>query len=95
MGQSYDIQFAGRLDRTVPADVFEVDGNPVRDRQERLTRLFNDSSAAGSDRMAAIINESARYNIGDIVRTVNTPLMPLLFLDPEHQPRFKFTMAAM
>lgn len=74
-------------------DVFEVDGHPVRDRHERLTRLFNDPSAAGSDQMASIINESARYNIGDLVRTVNTPLMPLLFLDPEYQPRFKFKRA--
>lgn len=71
-------------------DVFEVDGQPVRDRQDRLIRLFQDPSAAATDQIGAIIKESARYNIGNIVRTVNTPLMPMLFLDPAFQPRFKF-----
>ena len=71
-------------------DVFEVDGSPVRDRQERLTRLFQNPSTASNEQIGAIIKESARYNIGAIVRTVNTPLMPLLFLDPAYQPRFKF-----
>lgn len=71
-------------------DVFEVDGQPVRDRQERLTRLFGDRSAAAGDQLGSIIKESARYNIGAIVRTVNTPLMPMLFLDPAYQPRFRF-----
>jgi hypothetical protein len=69
-------------------DVFEVDGDPVRDRSERLTRLLKDPS--GGDQMSAIIRESARYNIGNIVRTVNTPLLPLMFLDAAYQPRFTF-----
>jgi hypothetical protein len=69
-------------------DVFEVDGEPVRDRAERLTRLLNDP--AGGDKLGAIVRESARYNIGRITRTVNTPLMPLMVLDAAYQPRFTF-----
>ena len=60
-------------------DVFEVDGRPVRDRQDRLTRLFLDTSA-NTDRIRAIIEDSARYNIGNIPRNVNTPMLPLVFL---------------
>jgi len=72
-------------------DVFEVDGKPVRDRQERLTALFfNGSSSAASPRIQQIIDESARYNIGTIQRNVNTPTLPLLFLSPDNQPRFRF-----
>jgi hypothetical protein len=75
-------------------DVFEVDGEPVRDRQERLTRLLRDPSRSASAQIAAIIGESARHNIGGIVRNVNTPLLPLTFLGPEYQRRFEFTRAA-
>ncbi len=45
---------------------------------------------AGGDRLGAIIRESARYNIGRVTRTVNTPLLPLMFLDAANQPRFTF-----
>ena len=69
-------------------DVFEVDGEAVRDRQQRLERLLGDQQG---DKLAAIIRESARYNIGDVQRNVNTPLMALSFLDKASQPRFKFT----
>ena len=72
-------------------DVFEVDGTPVRDRQERLTALFLDGSpSAATPRIQRIIDESARYNIGTIERNVNTPTLPLLFLAPDNQPRFRF-----
>jgi hypothetical protein len=72
-------------------DVFEVDGKPVRDRQERLTALFLDGSpSAARAGIERIIDESARYNLGTIERNVNTPTLPLLFLEPANQPRFRF-----
>ncbi len=74
-------------------DVFEVDGTAVRDRQERLTGLFLDPSATAAQQMHQILIESARYNIGDVWRTVNTPTLPLLFLHPDYQRRFAFTRA--
>lgn len=70
-------------------DVFEVDGEAVRDRRLRLERLLGDSQAG--DTLAAIIRESARYNIGKVERNVNTPLLPLSFLSKGSQPRFRFT----
>ena len=70
-------------------DVFEVDGQPVRDRQARLRRC-SQTAAAGDAQIASIIEDSARYNIGSITRNINTPLMALLFLDADNQPRFKF-----
>jgi hypothetical protein len=71
-------------------DVFDVDGQPVRDRSERLTRLFLDPSSASSSQIVRIRDESARYNIGDITRNVNVPLFALTFLAPGNQARFKF-----
>lgn len=71
-------------------DVFEVDGKPVRDRQARLERLLGANSTAAGSQIAAIIQESARYNVGTIRRNVNTPLLALMFLQNNYQDRFTF-----
>jgi hypothetical protein len=74
-------------------DVFEVDGHAVRDRSERLVKLFLDSSAESSRQTGQIIAESARYNIGSIQRNINVPLLALMFIHPRNQSRFTFTMS--
>lgn len=71
-------------------DVFELDGAPVRDRQKRLERLLGDRSASAQASIGTIISQSARYNLGNVVRTINTPLMSLMFLDAANQKRFTF-----
>jgi hypothetical protein len=71
-------------------DVFEVDRTPVRDRNERLVTLFLQPAHSVETQIARILDESARYNIGNIQRTVNTPVFPLAFLEPVNQPRFRF-----
>ena len=71
-------------------DVFEVDGKPVRDREDRLARLFLQRSPTTDDQIRTIVMESARYNIGGVYRDMNTPTLPLLFLDVRFQSRFKF-----
>ncbi len=71
-------------------DVFEVDGVPVRDRDERLQKLFLEAPATAFARAARISDESARYNLGEIVRTINLPVMPLRFLEPANAWRFAF-----
>ena len=66
-------------------DVFEVDRKPVRDRDERLIKLFVNATAADAQKQAETIQtESARYNIGPITRTVNMPILGLLFFDTEN-----------
>jgi hypothetical protein len=73
-------------------DVFEVDHIPVRDREERLAKLFLGNKVASNDENArAIAEESARYNLGAVQRTINNPVFALLFLQPDVRPRFKFT----
>jgi hypothetical protein len=74
-------------------DVFEVDGRAVRDRQDRLTELFLHPSASGAAQAGRILDDSARYNIGDIERNVNTPVFALLFLERANQGHFKFKLA--
>ena len=71
-------------------DVFEKDGERVRDREARLEALLRDPSGKAGGRIADIIAESAKHNIGGVQRNINTPLMALQFLDSDYQPRFKF-----
>ena len=75
-------------------DVFEVDGQPVRDRGQRLTKLFLSPWSSISDQVWQIADESARYNIGSLQRNINVPVLPLLFLDSANQSRFEFTRVA-
>ncbi len=70
-------------------DVFEVDGQAIRPRDGRLEDLLR--HALDLARASAIVAESARYNIGDVDRNVNTPLFSLRFLEAANQPRFRFT----
>jgi len=71
-------------------DVFEVDGRPVRDRNERLMKLFVTPSSATANQADQIAIESSRYNIGNLQRTVNLPVLALAILEPRGQPRFVF-----
>jgi hypothetical protein len=70
-------------------DVFEVDGKPIRDRQDRLSELFLRPAADALARAAEVTRESARYNLVDI-GTVNRPLTVVAFLQPRYQDRFRF-----
>src|SRR5688572_5517661 len=75
-------------------DVFEHNGTPVRDRQDRLAKLFLERQRDALDQAKMIMDESARYNVGTTVsRTINLPTMALDFLIEPHRPRFVFTDA--
>jgi len=71
-------------------DVFEVDGKPVRDREERLAKLFLQPSADARRQEEDIAAASARYNIGGVNRTVNLPMLALTVLEPKSRPWFSF-----
>ena len=72
-------------------DVFEVDGRKVHEAEGRLEALFSGGGAAArGSRARAILDESARYNIGPVVRNVNFPTLALVFLHPRNQHRFEW-----
>jgi len=71
-------------------DVVRVDGHPVHNREERLAELFLTPSAADTAQASRIMEESARHNIGVVRRTINIPVLAILFLMPEHADRFVF-----
>jgi hypothetical protein len=71
-------------------DVFEVDGKMVRDRNDRLAKLFLAPNATTAKQIERIMNESARYNVGSIFRNFNVPVMALAILKQENQYRFLY-----
>lgn len=66
-------------------DVFEVDRKPVRDRDERLFKLFVTPTEGARVQADTIQAESARLNIGPVQRTINMPILALLFFDVSQQ----------
>ena len=73
-------------------DVIEVDGKPVRNREDRLRKLFLDTPKTAVEQASAIARESERHNIG-VHRTGNSPLLPLMVLDPRLASGFRFAQA--
>jgi hypothetical protein len=73
-------------------NVLEVDGQPVTDSRDRLERAINGDAAGLAERLQSVASEGARFNIGRIQRNFNDPILPLLFLDPEFQSRFKLRL---
>lgn len=70
-------------------DVVAVDGVAVPDRADRLVRLFADPHADARRRLREITDESARFNLGHVIRNINVPTFPLLVLHPAHRDRFR------
>lgn len=73
-------------------DVYEVDGSAVRDRVDRLAALFMKPTTDLAMQAKRIAEESARYNLGAITRTVNTPTQALAFIRFESQSRSAFRL---
>ena len=69
-------------------DTFEMDGVPVRDREERLQGLLA-SGAVGQ--AARIADQNARFNLGEwlVTRNINVPTFALEIMNPRHRDRFK------
>ena len=71
-------------------DVYDVDGAPVPDRSDRLKALFDAPRDQIGEQAMAIDRDSARFNLGDVPRTVNLPTFALRFLRPANRKRFDF-----
>ncbi len=72
-------------------DVTDVDGKKLKDRNDRLARLFLEPSNSTAAQSRKIMTESARYNIGDIERNINLPVLALAVLDRRMQAGFEFS----
>jgi len=71
-------------------DVLTVNKRPVRDREERLLKLLQSPEPNALTQARKIAQESARFNLGRITRTMNVPDMALEYLQPGHGARIRF-----
>jgi hypothetical protein len=76
-------------------DVFEIDGQTIRDRDSRLAKLFLKPSENSLDQANRIQDESSRYNLGNMRRTINNPVLGIVILQPDFQPRFHYSLGKM
>src|SRR5262245_19598599 len=73
-------------------DVIAVDGVPVRDRQQRLAKLFLEASPDSMTQARRIGDEGARYNLGNMRSTLGNPVLGLGVLQFTYQSRFRFSL---
>jgi hypothetical protein len=73
-------------------DVFEADGRQVRDRQDRLTKLFlSGTKASALEQARRIMDEGARYNLGGGSRNINVPTLALMYLTADVRGGVRFS----
>jgi len=73
-------------------DVYSVDGVPIRDRSDRLLKLFVEAPPGAYRQALRIRDESSRYNLGSDVRDTNVPTFALQILTPEWRGGFAFAL---
>jgi hypothetical protein len=73
-------------------DVYSVNGAPIRDRNDRLLKLFIEAPADAYRQALRIRDESSRYNIGSGFRDTNVPTFALQFLSDQLRRGFSFTV---
>jgi hypothetical protein len=74
-------------------DVQSVDGKQVRDREERLARLFAGGvSSAAREGAGRIVEESSRFNLGSRKRNTTAPTLAIVLLHPRYQARCHFDL---
>lgn len=75
-------------------DVFEVDTRPVRDRDERLIKLFLGPRPNAIEQARRIAEEGSRFDVSlpqtRVRRSINMPLAALRVLQPHNQHRAQF-----
>jgi hypothetical protein len=84
------VHLAGSQEWQAFRNVVEVDGEAVAGAGGRLERVFRGAPRSILGQARAIATDSARYNLGPLRRDFNAPTMPLQFLHPSHQDRFRF-----
>ena len=71
-------------------DVLTVDRRRIRDREERLLNLLRSPDPSAFAQASKLAEESARFNLGRVRRTMNVPDIALEYLQPQHAGRIAF-----
>ena len=86
------VQLGGDGEGWMPfRDAFEVKGAKVRNRDDRLLKLFQANDKERFEKAARISDDTAKHNLGNVARTINIPTLAMMFLHPRVNERFEFT----
>ena len=86
------VQLGGDGEGWMPfRDAYEVKGAQVRNRDERLLKLFEGGDQERFEKAAKLNEATASHNLGNVARTINIPTLAMMFLHPRVNERFEFT----
>ncbi len=72
-------------------DTFEVKGKKLRDRDDRLLKLFLANDKQQFEKAARLNETSTKNHLGNVARTINIPTLGMMLLHPRVNERFEFT----
>jgi hypothetical protein len=85
------VQLGGDGEGFMPfRDSYEAKGRKLRDRDDRLLKLFTSNDKGRFEKAADLSKDSAKHNLGNVARTINIPMLAMMFLHPRVNERFEF-----
>ena len=86
------VQLGGDGEGWMPfRDAYEVKGRKLRDRNDRLLKLFTSNDKERFEKAARYSDDTNKHNLGNVARTINIPTLAMMFLHPRVNERFEFT----
>ena len=86
------VQLGGDGEGFMPfRDAYEAKGRKLRERDDRLLKLFTTNDKGRFEKAAKFSDDSGKHNLGNVARTINIPLLAMMFLHPRVNERFEFT----
>ena len=85
------VQLGGDGEGWMPfRDAYEVKGRKLRDRDDRLLKLFTANDKQRFEKGAEYSSATHKFNLGNVARTINIPTLAMMFLHPRVNERFEF-----
>jgi hypothetical protein len=85
------VQLGGDGEGWMPfRDTYEVKGRKVRERDDRLLKLFTLNHKERFEKAAEFSTAAQKFNLGNVARTINIPTLAMMFLHPRVNERFEF-----
>jgi hypothetical protein len=86
------VQLGGDGEGFMPfRDAYEARGRKLRERDDRLLKLFTSNDKGRFEKAARFSEDTNKHHLGNVARTINIPVLGLMFLHPRVNERFEFT----
>jgi hypothetical protein len=86
------VQLGGDGEGWMPfRDTYEVKGRKLRERDDRLLKLFTSSDRDRFEKAERLTEISNKLHLGNVTRSINIPTLAMMFVHPRVNERFEFT----